>query len=276
MTGETSRRLFVVKLGGSVLTRKREVERVRLKVLARLAREIAGSSGSAIILLHGAGSFGHPSAARFGLARAPSSESHATDFAQRARGAAIVSTEVRRLHGIVLATLLKAGQRPFSVPMQTHATNRSGALLSVDLEPFSTVLRNGGLPVSFGDVVPDERWGFSILSADTIAVELARRLRPESVVFVTDVEGILEAGAPGRPRVVPVIDEATVERLTPGSVAPDVTGGIRAKARAMLEIASFGVNAGLISGLKDGALSRALRGEAVYGSWSKAAIRAEV
>jgi isopentenyl phosphate kinase len=64
-----------------------------------------------------------------------------------------------------------------------------------------------------------------------------------------------------------------VERLRPGSGAPDVTGGIRAKAEAMLAIAHAGVDAGLISGLTDGGLSRALRGEMVYGSWARARSR---
>jgi len=257
----------LVKLGGSLLTRKGEVEKLRPKVLARLAEELAEGAPPRCVVLHGAGSFGHPGAARFGLARAPD-PSHPA--AERVRGAAIVSAEVRRLHLAVLRELVRAGLAPWSIPPASVAQNRTGALATFDSRPFAAALDRGQLPVAFGDVVPDDGWGFSILSADTIAVELARSLRASRVVFATDVPGVLEGPGGGRRTVVPIVDEVLLARLRPGEGATDVTGGIRAKLVAMLAIARGGADAGLISGLTDGAVSRAVRGEAVYGSWAHA------
>jgi isopentenyl phosphate kinase len=264
------RPLVVLKLGGSVITRKREVERSRPKVLARLAEEIASTNDRRLVVLHGAGSFGHPGAKKFGLARAPLP---AESAGARARGAAIVATEVRRLHLLVLRALVRAGTAPTSVPIATHARNREGRLVAFDAAPFSDALSRGLLPVSFGDVVPDERWGASILSADTIAEQLALALRPERVVFVSDVPGVLTGPVGGRRTVIPELSEESVVALRPAAGAADVTGGIRGKAEAMLRIARAGSDAGLISGLTDGALSRALRGEMVYGSWAHARSR---
>ena len=259
--------LYLVKLGGSVITRKRDVERARPKILARLSEELAAASRVRVVLLHGAGSFGHPGAKKFGLARAPTS---AQSAGERARGAAIVTVEVRRLHLLVLRALLRAGISPASVPIATHARNRGGALVAFDPRPFADALARGLTPGSFGDVVPDEEWGASILSADTIAEALVEPLDADRVLFVSDVPGVLEGPPRGRRSVVRDLDEATVERLRPSAGAVDVTGGIRGKAEAMLRIARAGADAGLISGLSDGALSRALRGETVYGSWAHA------
>jgi isopentenyl phosphate kinase len=259
--------VVIVKLGGSVITRKREVEKLRPKVLARLAREVAEVRDRRIVLLHGAGSFGHPGAKQFGLARPPNEGIRAKE---RRRGAAIVAAEVRRLHLAVVRELVRAGASPASVPMATHARNRAGELVELDPAPVKAALEAGFLPVSFGDVVPDEAWGSSILSADTIAVALVPALGAERVVFVSDVEGILE-GPPGRKRsAVREVTEETVAALRPAAGAADVTGGIRGKATAMLAIASAGADAGLISGLADGALSRAIRGNREYGSWARA------
>jgi isopentenyl phosphate kinase len=259
--------IVVVKLGGSVITRKREVEKLRPKILARLAGEIAEVRDRRVVLLHGAGSFGHPGARRFGLARPPD---EGTGGAERARGAAIVSAEVRRLHLVVLRELVRAGASAISVPVATHARNRAGELVHFDPAPFVAALAGGFVPVSFGDVVPDEAWGSSILSADTIAVALVPALGAKRVVFVSDVEGVLE-GPLGRKRsVVPEISPDTVAALRPASGAPDVTGGIRGKATAMLAIAAAGADAGLISGLSDGAVARAIRGDVGYGSWARA------
>ena len=257
----------VAKLGGSLLTRKREVEKLRPKVLHRLAEELASVGPVPLVVLHGAGSFGHPSAARFGLARPPE---RGRPAAERLRGGSIVAAEVRRLHLAVLRELVAAGLAPWSVPLANAARNRDGRLASLDATAFERVLAAGGVPVSFGDVVPDEAWGLSILSADTAAVELAARLGARRVVFATDVPGVLEGPAGRRRPVVPEVTEATVARVRPGPGAVDVTGGIRAKLEAMLAVARAGADAVLISGLTDGALSRAVRGEAVYGSWAHA------
>jgi isopentenyl phosphate kinase len=271
MGSPSERPLVVVKLGGSVITRKREVERLRPKVLDRLARELAAPTDAPrLIVLHGAGSFGHPGARRFGLARAPEEEGAE---AHRARGAAIVASEVRRLHHLVLRALVAAGSSALSVPIATHARNRAGVLAEFDESPFVRTLAHGWVPVSFGDVVPDDAWGSSILSADTIATVLAERLRPTRVVFVSDVPGIWEGPAGRKRRVAPEVTDTLLAALRPASGAPDVTGGIRAKAEAMRAIARAGSDAGLISGLTDGALLRAIRGEAVYGSWAHAEAR---
>jgi isopentenyl phosphate kinase len=261
------REVVVVKLGGSLLTRKREVEKLRPKVLHRVAEELASVRAVPLILLHGAGSFGHPSAARFGLAEAPAPSRPLTE---RMRGGAIVAAEVRRLHLAVLRELVTVGLAPWSVPLASFAHNRAGALAELDTAPFRDALRRGMLPVSFGDVVPDASWGVSILSADIAATELARRLEPVRVVFATDVPGVLEGPPGGQRTVAPEVTEALVARLRPKPHATDVTGGIRAKLEAMLEVARAGADAGLISGLTDGAVSRAIRGESVYGSWAHA------
>ncbi len=270
MAAPSSHPLVVVKLGGSVLTRKREVERVRPKVLERLAREAAAPADVRLIVLHGAGSFGHPGARRFGLARPPEA---GEPPARRARGAAIVASEVRRLHLAVLRALVRAGAPAVSVPSATHARNRAGRLAAFDAGPFEDALGRGHVPVSFGDVVPDDEWGSSILSADTIAIALAERLRPARVVFVSDVPGILEGPAHRRRSVAPEVTDAVAAALRPAPGVADVTGGIRGKAEAMRAIARAGTDAGLISGLTDGALLRAIRGEAVYGSWAHAEAR---
>jgi isopentenyl phosphate kinase len=257
----------VVKLGGSVITRKKEVERLRPKVLRRLTEEIASVTDVPRVVLHGAGSFGHPGARSFGLAKAP--EAGASPV-RRARGAAIVSAEVRRLHLAVLRELVRGGASPWSVPMANHARNRGGRLAVLDPTPFRDALARGLVPVSFGDVVPDDAWGSSILSADTIAMALVAPLAVRRVVFASDVPGILRRTTGGRPSIVEEVTPSEVERLRPSGAGPDVTGGIRGKAEAMLAIAAAGADAGLISGLKDGELSRALRGEFVYGSWAHA------
>jgi isopentenyl phosphate kinase len=257
----------IVKLGGSVITRKREIERVRPKVLQRLGVELGRLSlPGGLIVLHGAGSFGHPGARRFGLARPPEP---GTRPETRRRGGAIVAREVRRLHGEVLRSLIDGGAPAFSAPPNVLARNREGRLASFAEETFRRALSEGWVPVSFGDVVPDDAWGLSILSADTLALELGRRLGARRVVFVSDVPGILPAVVSGRPIPIARWTGEDQARLTPVPGAPDVTGGIRAKGRVMLDLAAAGVPAGIVSGLHPGAAGLAVGGDDLpFGTWA--------
>ncbi len=257
----------IVKLGGSIITRKREVERIRPKVLERLGRELGSAVlPGGLIVLHGAGSFGHPGAQRFGLARPPASSAGP---GARRRGGAIVAREVRRLHGEVLRALLVGGASPFSIPPNTLARNREGKLSTLEDGPFRSGLSEGWMPVSFGDVVPDEAWGLSILSADTLALELGRRLSARRVVFVSDVPGILPPTTSGRLHPIHRWTPEEQLRLAPAPGAPDVTGGIRAKGEVLLALAHAGVPAGIVSGLRPGAAVEALVAEEFPpGTWA--------
>jgi len=257
----------IVKLGGSIITRKRETERTRPKVLERLGRELGGLSlPGGLLVLHGAGSFGHPGAQRFGLARPPAPDARPE---LRRRGGAIVGREVRRLHNDVLRALIDGGAPAFSTPPNVLARNREGRLASLEDRPIRRALEEGRVPVAFGDVVPDDAWGVSILSADTLALELGRRWSARRVVFVSDVPGILPPGASGRQHPIPRWNREEQARLDPLPGAPDVTGGIRAKGQAMLDLAAAGVPAGIVSGLRPGATAGALRSEDyVGGTWA--------
>ncbi len=260
---------IVVKLGGSVLTRKGEDRRARPKVIHRLALELAEGHRerpTPLVVVHGAGSFGHPQALRYGLSKAPSDQERPVG---RDRGAALTAWSVRDLHQSVLRALLDAGLPAFSVAPFPLMENRQGSSTGIPLAPFQRILSRGGVPVTYGDVVLDGAWGFSILSGDTLVGEIARGVGSHHALFVSDVPGVLESRRPGPQRIVRTLSEATVESLAPSTGVPDVTGGLRGKVQVMLALARDGVSCGLIGGLTPGLLSRALRGEDVYGSWAR-------
>lgn len=263
------REVVVVKLGGSILTRKSEEFRLRPKLLKSLASEVAEARSRAqvpVVLIHGAGSFAHPTAKAWGLAKPPPGRAH------RERGAALTAHGVRRLHLTVLRALLDAGVPAMSVPPFPSMRNREGLLVEFDVQPFHDVLASGAVPVTFGDVVLDASWGSSILSGDTLAIHLARELPSRRVLFVSDVPGVLVEGANGQREVLRELGGRVPAALVPAPDRPDVTGGIRGKVEAMLAIAGNGGRAGLISGLSHGALSRAIRGEDVHGTWASPAL----
>jgi isopentenyl phosphate kinase len=250
---------MLVKLGGSVITTKGGAKRVRRPALRRLAREVAGLPD--IVVLHGAGSFGHALAKR---ARLQAGIQRPGQF----HAAAQVSADVRALHLEVLRALQAAKARPYSLPPGQVAFCSGGELGAIALAPFELALRQGFTPVTCGDVVLDDKQGVAIVSADTVALHLAVRMKATRMVFATDVDGIFTA-PPGR-RGAQLLEECTATDLRAmelgGSRAADVTGGMAGKGRAIAAIAGQGCEVWVVNGLKAGRVGDALHGKAPVGT----------
>jgi acetylglutamate kinase len=94
------------------------------------------------------------------------------------------------------------------------------------------------------------------VNADQMAVACAAAFRAERLIFLTDVEGVLnEAG-----QVLPQLDAAESERLITNGIA---SGGMRAKLEAALTALAGGVpSIQIVSGAADHVLDRALQDEA--------------
>ena len=247
-----------MKLGGSVLTDKAQYRTPRLDVLARLASEVAGC-GDRVVVVHGAGSYGHVLAKAHDLAageRGPESLLAASQ----------VHGDVRELQGLVLTALRDAGLPAISLSTYDLARLTSGAISGFAFEPVHETLSRGFTPVMSGDVVLDHARGFGILSGDVLMVELARLLRPTRAVFVTDVDGIHdrdphESGA----RLLARIDLAADVRASESRV-PDITGSMAGKLMRARDVARAGVPVHVVNGLAHGRLSDTLAGKDVVGT----------
>src|SRR5258707_7462267 len=98
--------LTFVKLGGSLITDKRDSEHFQADVMRRSAQEIARAVAAKpelkLLVGHGSGSFGHIVAQRHGTI-------HGVRTPDEWRGFAEVATVARRLNTLVLETLVQAG-----------------------------------------------------------------------------------------------------------------------------------------------------------------------
>src|SRR5512136_132348 len=119
--------MLLVKLGGSVLTDKARLRTPRKAAIARLTKELAGL-GDDLIVVHGAGSFGHVLARKY-LLNGPASPG-------KVRGAAAVQRDVRALDGLVVDGLIRAGLAPMVIPPSAVLGLDGGRVASFDLAPF--------------------------------------------------------------------------------------------------------------------------------------------
>ncbi len=256
----------LIKLGGSVITDKRHRATPRLDVIRRLAGEIAQAADTrpeALVLGHGAGSFGHVAAARHKIHRGVLAR-------EQIPGVTATQDAAAKLHGLVIGALREAGAAVFSLAPSSFIVADAGKPRPARAEPLLLALRLGLVPVVFGDIVMDRAWGASICSTETVFRTLVGPLGRggfpvRRAVWLGETEGILDAGG----RTLPSIDrESAAEVLgaLAGASGTDVTGGIRHRLATALALARRGVESWIGSGLEPGLLLRVLRGERVPGT----------
>jgi isopentenyl phosphate kinase len=220
---------IILKLGGSVVTDKRTGGGINYTVLHQTADVLAAHKDSEIILVHGAGTFGHPQAREHQLDKGLQKNNKA--------GIYITHLAVRELNDAVVCTLRAGGIEAIGIHPIGACTADNGRIISFDHRPIGLLSANGIMPVLHGDVAMDVTRGVCIVSGDQLVRYLAESLDIDRVGIATDVPGILDNG-----HVVPRITAGSADLLQiGGSSGTDVTGGMRGKLNELLDLSSIGI-----------------------------------
>ena len=267
--------LVFLKLGGSLITDKTKPYTPLLNVMDDLARQIVTSLQSQpdlrLVIGHGAGSFGHVAASEYktrdGYPR-PSPLTHRerdTSEDNYWKGFAEVWYQASSLNRYVVDSLHKAGLRTIALPPSGSVIASDGQVAVWETTPIRMALASGIVPVIFGDVVFDEVRGGTILSTENLFTFLVKALAPDRVLLAGLEEAVWE-DFPARTRRIERITPQSFEEIKQGvgeSAAADVTGGMAAKVREMLDLVQEnpGLKIQVFSGTQPGNLVRALLGE---------------
>ena len=271
--GGIMRDRVVIKWGGGLITDKSSLCTPNLEVLKQLASTVAEchAAGQEVILVHGAGSYGHLRAKNWRL-----NEGHVADVPQpegsicttQRDAVEQVRQEMLELNQHVCAALADAGISSVVHPPHQWATN-TGMDFQGDLKRF-TFLNDDKIHITFGDVVEVEgEQQFGILSGDDLVVRLALELpRVKRLVFaIGGVDGLL--------RVPPefATDDDLIENWSPDIEFEgvhqsdiDVTGGIGLKASRGAHVAAHGIEVLMVNGGIPERVLAAMLGNAVRGT----------
>lgn len=252
-------RPVLVKLGGSVLTDKRKKPTFRRAVTKRLLGELRRADVPAVVL-HGAGSFGHPAASRHGIGVRPVT-------VDGRDGVSETLALAGRLHAEVVGAARDAGLRPISVPLHLEAHSQGGELLGIPVGRIQRLLDEGFVPVLPGTLVRDDELGWRVVSADETMEILAHELDPRLAVFTTDVEGVFDRD-PQDPdaRRLDVLRPADMDRIdATGGQGDDVTGRMDGKLQRAVAVAHE-CPTWIVDGTARGRLGDVLRGKDVPGT----------
>jgi isopentenyl phosphate kinase len=242
----------ILKLGGSVITDKGADEGVvREADLLRIAREVSEFRGK-MIIVHGAGSFGHTYARKYGLDRSFDPE-----------GAIVTHESVKKLASIVVDSLNSFGVRAVAVHPMGCTVCRKGRIESMNLDSIKLMLKNGFVPVLHGDVVMDLELGACVLSGDQIVPYLAKELGITRLGLGSAEDGVLDKDGKPLPEITPEKFE-NFKHYIRGSESTDVTGGMLGKVQELLELSKTScITSCIFNAGKADNIHRFLNGESI-------------
>jgi isopentenyl phosphate kinase len=235
--------MFVVKIGGSVITDKSKKYFFKQKVMKRLSSEIK-KANKEIILVHGAGSFGHIIAKEYSL-------NNGFQDNRQLQGFSITHAMVQKLNSLVLESLHEEEIYAVSIPPHAILKLNDHKPFKMDFQIFNDYLELGFIPLTFGDVVLDEKLGVSICSGDLLLQMLASYFKPEKVIFILDEDGLYTSN-PKIDKNAEFIEKSNIENLEALKTKPnthdDVTKGMEGKIETIKNIANLGIDTVLLNG----------------------------
>ena len=237
--------MYIIKLGGSVITDKSKKSSFKSEIMDNLSQEIKKANKKCIII-HGAGSFGHILAKKYDL-----NQGYVNNY--QFKGFSETMQMVQILNSHVLKSLNLNGNQAVSIAPHNILKLNNHNIDKKNFEIFSDFLKKNFMPVTFGDIVLDEKLVFSICSGDLLVFELAKYFKPEKVIFVIDEDGLYTSNPKlnKKAELLKNTNRIEIKKLSTNlNNHADVTKGMEGKISIINKIAKLGIDTILLNGNK--------------------------
>ncbi|MBN2518178.1 MAG: isopentenyl phosphate kinase family protein [Candidatus Altiarchaeota archaeon] len=249
--------ITILKLGGSVITDKNKPFTVRRDAIRRLVVEIkdamAKNPGLRLIVGNGGGSFPHMPAEE-GKLKDGIVADWQYEFLAKTQLAA------KKLNMVLQEEFLAQGIPSFSLQPSSLGITIEDRVAKIATAQIEELLKSRVIPLVYGDVFIDTKKGCSIVSTETLILELAKEMKIDRVIVGTNVDGVLGRKEKAVKEVTPS-NISKLDKFMGGSGSTDVTGGMKHKVETMMVVARFVPEVRIVNALKPGYINRTLLGE---------------
>lgn len=256
--------LYVLKIGGSVATYKnRPGFSVRRSLLKNVADQILAAKKKNdfdLILIHGAGGYGHFLAKKYELKKGTGKDK------EKLHGALLSRCANQKLNGAITDILVEQGLSITPVHTASVIVQENQEISSFDLSAVQEALENECIPLLYGDMVFDKRLGMTVCSGDAIAPYLADKFRASRIIFASDIAGMFTCDPYLNPDAKLVenisFDDIQESVSVSHSHNVDVTGGLLGKINQIGSLRNKGLESvEIFDGLNAGNYKEILTGE---------------
>lgn len=230
----------LIKLGGSAITEKSQLETFKEPAISEAVKliKLCLNKGLKVIVVHGAGSFGHQQAKEYSVKQGWRKDDSVSEIR---KGFSLTRVSCLKLHTKVVEKLIDEGVPAVGLSPCGKWTTRDGKVVESGSAAICDFLQADFVPVLHGDCVLDRVRGCTILSGDTVIKTLCEELQVKRVVFLTDVDGVYDK-PPQLPdaKLIPNItvdkNGKITQKISTDILSCDVTGGIELKLRSAIDI----------------------------------------
>lgn len=263
---ELTKKLTIIKLGGSLLTDKSVPYTSKDTTIKEVAREIKECLDlrliEDLIIVHGVGSFGHPPVLEHNLHQGFQGKHQLIPLSQ-------TQQSVNKFRILLANELINVGVPVNLLHASSIFVSEKMQISNFFLESVKGFLSLGMIPLIGGDMLFDKKMGFCVGSGDQISTLLSKELNAEKMIFATDVSGIHEKDPKSDPDS-PIINNLSIEDVEEvinnmgKSVLKDASGTMKGKLKSLMplkELIIKGFEISIISMNSYGNLISLLKGE---------------
>jgi len=223
--------LYILKLGGSVITDKKGnkciVKKSKLQKIASIISKALKKNKFKLIIVHGAGPFGHKIVTDYKIKNGVKTPKQIEGFVK-------TRESMETLNSSVIDSLIKNKINAFEVQASSCITQNKKKIISFDTKIIERLVELGVVPVLYGDMVIDNSLGASVVSGDAIISFLAKKLNANKVLLGTDVNGIYDSNPMKNKnaKLIPEINNKNINSIlkkVSQSSSVDVTNGMKGK-----------------------------------------------
>ena len=258
-------RPIILKIGGSAITDKTGELAAKTEIINRLAEEIKRADLDNLIIVHGGGSFGHPTAQKYGI-----KDGYKDDPTQKL-GFAETHHVMTVLNGLVMDALIWHEIPAVSVAPSSCIVTENRRIKFFDETVLQSMTKMNFTPVMYGDAVLDEKLGFTVLSGDQLVAYLAIKYKATKIVVGADTDGLFDSDPKTNPNAKPYkhLTLAELKQIQPKlgkASGTDVTGGMGGKMAELIPAIEAGVHVTVTGATKGLSIFRALTDQSVLGT----------
>ncbi len=259
--------LYIMKLGGSVITAKEENKfEAKEKLLEQIGSEIKKALKKKkffLVLVHGAGPFGHTNVSEYGIDNGVFTE-------RQKKGLEKTIKDCNFLDSIAVKKMREAGLSAIGFDANKLVVQEEKKIIKFDCKAIQKALKEGKIPVLYGQMVPDKKLNASVVSGDAIIAFLAKKLNAKKIFLGTDVAGVFTADPKKdkKAKKIELINKKNFDKIIEKageSTATDVTQGMKGKLMKIRQMPA-GIETIVFDAAKQENVYKALVGEKIEGT----------
>ena len=217
-----------------------------------------------MIIVHGAGSFGHPPAKKYKIGE----KFDESEYPQKRIGFCETQNAVKKIKHVYCEAFIEEGLPVVAIPASSFMTATNKRITDGNFDSFKRYLKKVSFQLFMGMLFWMMSWKFVLFQETSSSSIWQKILNPDMVVLGTDVDGVYNKNPKTHDDAIFFDKFSSLDDLDTfeGTTNVDVTGGMVGKIKELLYLADLGIESKIINAEVEDNIFKVLENEDVKGT----------